>query len=160
VAVVVAIVSSLVAAELLLIVTCVGSRLQVGESAAVPCPRKATVQVRLTIPVNPPVGVSWIVAVDDPPGREMAKPDEVVETVTEGAAPVRLADCGESPALSVIVNVPVRVPSALGENATAMGQLPPAGTEAGQVFVSAKSPEAAIDATLSGRFPVFISVIV
>lgn len=45
----------------------------------------------------------------------------------------------------MIVSVPVRVPVAVGANVTDTAQLDPPATLAPQVFVSAKSPDAAMD---------------
>ena len=49
--------------------------------------------------------------------------------------PVRLTTWGLPEALSVTLNVPVRVPAAVGVNFTLMLQLPPAATELPQLLV-------------------------
>jgi hypothetical protein len=54
--------------------------------------------------------------------------------------PARVTVWGLPLASSVIDNEAVRLPLALGENATLMLQLLPAATEPPQLFVSAKSP--------------------
>lgn len=54
--------------------------------------------------------------------------------------PVSVTVCGLPEALSLIVTEAVRLPGAMGANATLMVQLPPAATEAPQVFVAGKSP--------------------
>jgi hypothetical protein len=73
-------------------------------------------------------------------------------------------------ALSVIVRVPFRAPTAVGANVTLMVHVftpGPAGNVFGlighapaPVLVSAKSPEAAIDVIVNGPAPVFVSVTV
>ena len=68
------------------------------------------------------------------------------------------AVCGEPLALSVTVNVPVRVPLAVGVNVTEMEHFAPAATLDPQVLVSAKSPEATMDVTLSAACPELVSV--
>ncbi len=54
--------------------------------------------------------------------------------------PVRLMDCGLSPALSMIVRAPALVPVVAGLNVTPMVQLAPAAKPVPQLFVSRKSP--------------------
>ena len=61
-------------------------------------------------------------------------------------------------ALSVIVNLPVRAPVAVGVNVTLMLQLEPAARVAPQVFVEAKSPVTAIELMFRLAFPVLDSV--
>jgi hypothetical protein len=66
----------------------------------------------------------------------------VGETAANGPlpVPVKFTVCGLLVALSVRVNVAVRVPGPVGVNVILMVQLPPAATELPQVFVSEKSP--------------------
>lgn len=66
--------------------------------------------------------------------------------------PVNLAVCGLPAASSVIVNVPVRVPTPVGVNVTLTEQLVPAATVP-QLLVSAKSPAATMLETSSGALP-------
>jgi hypothetical protein len=69
--------------------------------------------------------------------------------------------CGLLPALSVIVKVPVRVPSAVGVKVTSILQFCFAASVAPQGFVlvpCAKSPEVAMLEMLSVEVPVFVSV--
>src|SRR5712664_3164275 len=79
--------------------------------------------------------------------------------------PVRDTVCGLPDALSVIVRVPVREPTAVGVNVTLIVQFAPAANVPGltgqalpPVLVSAKSPEAAIELIVNGAVPVFVSV--
>jgi hypothetical protein len=81
----------------------------------------------------------------------------VVERETASPPPLRDTVCGELPALSVIVTVPVRVPAAVGVKVTEIVQLAPAATPVPQLCVSAKSPEAAIDAIVRGALPELVS---
>jgi hypothetical protein len=87
------------------------------------------------------------------------------DRLTAGAVPVpvRLTDC-VLPAtpllLSVIVSVPVRVPTAVGVKVTLIVQLPPAATGAEQVSVSAKSPLGTMLVMVKGPVPVLLSVTV
>ena len=60
--------------------------------------------------------------------------------------------------LSVTVNVPVRLPSAVGLNVTLIVQLAPAATLVPQVSVAEKSPPAAMLVTLNTALPVLLSV--
>jgi hypothetical protein len=80
-------------------------------------------------------------------------------TVT-GTTPLPASDtvCGLLFALSVIVRVPVRLPVAVGVNVTLTVQFAPAATEVPHVFVCAKSPETAIDDTLSAVPRLFVTV--
>lgn len=83
-----------------------------------------------------------------------------METVTEVPVPLKLTVCGESPALSVIVNVPVRLPADVGVKVTEIVQLAPAATLLPQVLTSAKSPDALMEAMERDAVPEFVSVIV
>ena len=56
-------------------------------------------------------------------------------TIAAIPVPVRLIVCGLPDALSVMLTLPVRVPVAVGVKVTLMLQLPPAATDAPQVFV-------------------------
>jgi hypothetical protein len=91
----------------------------------------------------------------------------VAESVTTGAKPVPLnaIDCGDPAALSVICTLPVRLPIAVGLNATLSVQLTPAATVAPQVFpVTIKSlalaPPVATEVMVKGPVPVFFKVTV
>jgi hypothetical protein len=53
---------------------------------------------------------------------------------------------------------PVRVPAAVGVNVTAIAQLPAGATDPPHAFDCAKSPVAAIDASVSGAVPLLASV--
>ena len=55
---------------------------------------------------------------------------------------------------------PVREPFVVGVNLTETVQLPPAAKVAPQLFVSLKSPEAAIDEIVIGLPPLFLTVMV
>src|SRR5713226_4780622 len=95
----------------------------------------------------------------------LAKVSEEAERLTTGAeaaapVPVRLTDCGLPEALSAMLKLPVRVPDAVGVNVTLMLQLAPAATELPQVFVSTKSPLAAILVIVRAALPVLDSVTV
>jgi len=67
--------------------------------------------------------------------------------------PVRLTVCGLPAALSVIDNVPVRVPLCVGLKVTLMVQLASAARLGPQVFVWLKSPLAAMLVILSAILP-------
>src|ERR1035437_3940002 len=92
------------------------------------------------------------------------KASEVGETepIATPQIPVRLIVCGLSLALSVIVTLPVRVPSAVGVKVTEMLQLPPAGTDVPQLLVSAKSPPFApvtlMDVMVKVALPVLVNL--
>jgi hypothetical protein len=74
--------------------------------------------------------------------------------------PLSVAVWGLSPALSITVSVPVRLPVAVGVKVTLIVQLDPAATEPAQVLVWAKSPEAlmrsGVRAPLPGLFRVMV----
>jgi hypothetical protein len=96
-----------------------------------------------------------------------AKVRLVGESVTAGAAtaggvpvPLKATVCGESPALSVIVSVPVRLPAAVGVKVTEMVHVAPVATLLSHVCGSAKSPDALIDVIASAAVPEFVSVMV
>jgi hypothetical protein len=61
--------------------------------------------------------------------------DGVGATITENPVPVRLTDCGEFDAWSVIMIDPVRVPVAVGVKVTLNVQLAPAPSELPQVLL-------------------------
>jgi hypothetical protein len=64
-----------------------------------------------------------------------------------------VAVCSELDALSVTVRLPLRVPATDGVKVTEIVQLAPATTEDPQLLVSAKSPFAAIRATVNAPVP-------
>jgi len=77
--------------------------------------------------------------------------------------PVSATVWGLPAASSVMVKVPVRVPAAVGVKVTLIVQFALAANVAGSVphvFVSAKSPDAAIEMIVRGAVPVFVSVTV
>ena len=57
-----------------------------------------------------------------------------------------------------MVNIPVRLPLAVGVNVTDIWQVPPAATDAPQLLVSAKSPGVEIVVMLSVALPAFVKV--
>ena len=101
---------------------------------------------------------SWIASVPDPPTDEIVIPVEAEEM--ENASPPPLSDivCGESAALSVIVTVPVRAPAVVGVKVTEMVQTAPVPKLVPQFCVSAKSPDAVIDAIVRAAVPELLSV--
>lgn len=86
----------------------------------------------------------------------------VVERLTAGPegvpVPFRLTNWGLSPALSVSVTAPARVPVVVGVNVTLIVQLAPAARVAPQ-FVAAKSPLDVMLLIFSTAFPAFITII-
>src|SRR5215470_19686679 len=72
--------------------------------------------------------------------------------------PERATVCGLPAALSVIVSVPAIAPAVEGVNTTEIWQAAPATRLAPQVFVSAKSPPAAMELSASAAVPVLLSV--
>src|SRR5438128_5108384 len=83
-----------------------------------------------------------------------------VERLTTGpvAVPASATVCGLPLALSVMVRVPVRAPSAVGLNVTVIVQLAPADTLAPQSFVWVKSPVIVTLVIASGALPLLVSV--
>jgi hypothetical protein len=93
----------------------------------------------------------------------LAKVSEVGEKLTAGAGtaapvPVSVAVCGLPAVLSTMLNVPVRVPAAVGLKVTLIVQLAPAATEVPQVSLSAKSPVAEMLVMLKAMLPVLDSI--
>jgi hypothetical protein len=93
-------------------------------------------------------------------------PVSVGGAVTWKSHPVPVSGivCGLPPALSVIVNVPVRAPTCVGAKVTLIVHCKPAANVAGPigqalapVLVAAKSPEAAIELIVKGPVPVLVS---
>ena len=81
-----------------------------------------------------------------------------VDSFTSDPVPVSAIDCGLPTALSVIITLPVRVPTAVGVKVTEIVHLAPAITALPQVLVSLKSPLAAILEMFRVAVPVFVSV--
>ena len=134
-------------------------RLQVGAGVAA----GVTVQLRLTVPVNDPIDENaklklavcpalMVCDVDDPEDDEMLKSGAATPSPDRGIV------CGLPEALSLIVTPPARCPVVVGVNVIAIWQLPPTAIGVLQVFVSAKSPEAAIWVMMSDAFPVLTRV--
>jgi len=88
----------------------------------------------------------------------------VVDRVTTGppvvAVPERLTVCGLPTALSLIVNVPVRVALVVGVNVTLIVQVELAATPFPQLSVSAKSPLVKMLVMCKGAVPLLESVTV
>jgi len=116
---------------------------------------------RVAVPVFDSVTVCAALVV---PTVWLAKVSEVGErlAVVVGAAPVpvRPTVCGLPEALSVTLELPVRVPDAVGVNVTLMLQFPPDASEPPQLSVSAKSPLATMLLMVRVAVPVFDSVTV
>jgi hypothetical protein len=131
-------------------------------------PLGAPVQVSATAWLNPPCGVMVTLKFSGAAAVTVSVAGAV--TVKSHPVPVSGTVCGLPPALSVIVSVPVRAPSAVGANVTLIVQVfdpAVAGNVAGligqapaPVLVAAKSPEAAIVLIVNGPNPVFVSVTV
>jgi len=71
---------------------------------------------------------------------------------------VRLMDCGVSPALSLMVSEPARVPVVVGAKVTVMAQDELAGREAGQALEAAKSPLGAMPVMFKVSLPILVTV--
>src|SRR5580692_4228285 len=74
--------------------------------------------------------------------------------------PVSGSDCGLPLASSVTVIAPLRAPVVVGVNVTLIEQDMVAASVAPQVFVSAKSPELAMDMIFRVTLPLFFNVII
>ena len=122
----------------------------------------------VTAELNPPIGVTVTVNVAGEPAFTGDGAGAVAVIVKSGAfvpVPVSGTVCGLPAALSVMVKVPARAPSAVGVNVTLILQFAPAASVAGligqavaPVLVSAKSPEAAMVLIVRGPVPVSVSV--
>lgn len=122
----------------------------------------APVQVKSTVPANPPSPLEesakiagcpgeTVTVVADPGGGMMVKSSPV---------PLREALCEPLPALSEMLRLPVREPPAVGLKVTAMVQVAPALMVPPHVFVWEKSPLVEMLEIVSGALPTFISVTV
>jgi len=121
----------------------------------------APAQATVTAWLNPPSGVMVTLKLPVAPFLTVTVAGAV--TVKSQPVPASGAVWGLPPALSVTVNVPVRAPTAVGANVTLIVQFALAASVAGnapQLFVSAKSPEAAIVFIVRAAVPVFVSVTV
>ena len=103
------------------------------------------------------------------PTNWLAKVKVLVESVTLGvstAVPLSPMLCGESGALSLMTTAPSRVPDAKGLNVTAMAQLAPAASVAGQVLLEIANSDAftpvmvGAPAKVKLALPVFVSTTV
>ena len=99
-------------------------------------------------------------SVADPPAVLIVRELDDGASVTVEPVPVSDTVCGDPLALSVMVSVPVRDPPAVGVKVTEIVQFAPAAMLDPQFCVSAKSPEAAMDVTLSVAEPLLVSVTV
>lgn len=79
-------------------------------------------------------------------------------TVKSWPVPVRVTLCGLPDAPSVMVNIPVRLPPDVGVKVTVIWQLAATASDAPQVLVSAKSPEAEICVMFNTAVPVLLKV--
>lgn len=125
----------------------------------------------VTAELNPPIGVTVTVNVAGEPAFTGDGDGAVAVIVKSGGVfvpvPVSGTVCGLPAALSVMVKVPARAPSAVGVNVTLILQFAPAASVAGligqavaPVLVSAKSLGAGMEMVLivRGPVPVFVSV--
>src|ERR1700677_2739744 len=99
-------------------------------------------------------------SVAEPPAELMVRDVTAGATETDIPVPVSATVCGDPIALSVMVSVPVRAPEVVGVKATAMVQLPLTATDVPHVFVSLKSPLAAMDVTATATEPELVRVTV
>jgi hypothetical protein len=88
----------------------------------------------------------------------MESPEELDDKVTYSPPPVRETVCGEPVALSVMLRVPVRLPVEVGVKVTDNVHDPPVARLVPQLWLTAKSPEAAIEVKLRAAVPEFVSV--
>lgn len=120
--------------------------------------------VRFTVPLKVPAGVRAKLKVAVWPAEivEELEPD-AIPIVKSGAAvpvPESATVCGLPAALSVIVRFAAALPATAGTKMTEIWQLLPAGKDVLQVFVSVKTPEAAIWVKLSELSPVLVKVMI
>src|SRR5712692_257928 len=109
--------------------------------------------------LKPPVGVIVKVKVAVSPALILAVDGLEATVKSGGATPFPLSPTTCCPAASLIVIAPTRAPVAAGVNVTVMVQLPPVLTVE-QLFVSAKSPDAATFVISSVAAPLFVTVTV
>src|SRR5580698_259575 len=142
-----------VAAVVPLRVTEVGLTVQVESSGA-------PEQVRVTVPVKPPCGVTVRVKFSLNPLATVLPPVKAIEK--SSPVPCRVMVWVPLTALSVMVMVAVRVPPAVGLNVAPIAQFAPPATEAPQVLVTTKSPALAPDTamldTVNAAPPLLVSV--
>jgi hypothetical protein len=111
----------------------------------------------LTVPVKPFTGEIWSVAVVEPSG-DAVRLVELDVSPNDTPVPLSAMVCGEPFALSLMVSVPVRATAAVGVNVTDIVQFDPAATLVPQLLAWAKSPEAAMELSVSVACAEFVSV--
>jgi hypothetical protein len=121
-------------------------------------PVGAPLQVSVTIGLSPPPGVNEIAKLAVCPGVTATVAAPLGATVKSWPVPVSVTVSGLPGALSVMVNIPVRLPPAVGVKVTLIWQLAAMANDAPQVLVSAKSPEAEICVMFKAAVPVLLKV--
>ncbi len=107
-----------------------------------------SVQLRLTVWLNPPSGATESVNVVEPPALTVAE-GWLGETVKSWPVPESGTLCGLPGDVSVMTSVPMRVPPAVGVNVTDGLQLAPGGKGVVQLLLAtAKSPVAITPVTV------------
>jgi hypothetical protein len=119
-----------------------------------------TAQLRFTVPEKPCADDKVITSVAELPAEPMVRLVEVGVTDTDIPVPVSATVCGDPVALSVMVRVPLRAPDVVGVKMTAMAQFAPTAMAEPQVFVSLKSPPAAMEVTATATEPELVRVTV
>ena len=131
-----------------------------GETEQLDCAGRP-LQLKLTVPLNPPAGVTVSVKLAESPATTVTECGEAERANVLPVPPTRFTVWGLPGALSVIVIPPLRLPAAVGVNVTLMVQLVAVAREAPvQSSVSAKSPMMAMLLIESATSPVLSTVTV
>ena len=119
----------------------------------------APVQVKLTLELNPLVGVRVRVKDADCPAVTEAVEGDI-PMAKSVPTPARAMDCGLPPALLARVTAPLLLPARVGLKVTLIVQFAPAARDDPHVLLAAKSPLATMLVMLSAAFPPLLMVTV
>jgi hypothetical protein len=134
------------------------SAIKLGETEHVDC-GGAPAQVKATDRLNPPEGETARLKFAVCPAATVADAEEAGAIVKSCPVPLSATVCGLPDALSLIVNVPARVPPTVGSKKTPAAQLAPGATVLPQALRIAKSAElTVIPAMLRGTPPLLVIV--
>jgi hypothetical protein len=134
------------------------SAIELGDTAHVDCDG-APVHANATGWLNPPEGETATVKFAVCPAETVADAEETGASEKSCPVPLRATVCGMPEALSLIVNVPVLVPLAVGSKKTPTAQLAPAARVLPQALSIPKSPGLAVTLVmLREALPLFVTV--
>jgi len=132
--------------------------MELGDTAHVDCDG-APLQAKATDWLKPPPGETATVKFAVCPAEIVAEADEAGASEKSCPAPLSATVCGLPSALSLIVNIPVLVPLAVGSKKTPTAQLAPGARALPHALSIPKSPGLAVTVVmLRGASPLFVTV--